>query len=246
MTISLLFLLVAWWVNRRAWRLFHALPSWSQRSLIRVQPELAMARPSLRPLTARGWPVVLRMRGLLKIGCLRTSAWNAGSDFARPTLTLSQEPSMLFQNEHFNFLNLGAAKSQFISGMLGPLPYTGRWTWSVRCLRISFQGSPPGARPLTKSLARSASDCALGSIIPRPPLDKGRVRESHLTLAHVLEAFPPPNEVSYHSSDLVAHPRIGVPTGCHIPHWGKQYLVGNKNSTSEREVALAPSDHLPF
>jgi hypothetical protein len=28
-------------------------------------------------------------------------------------------------------------------------------------------------------------------MIPRPPLDKGSVRESHLTLAHVLEAFPP-------------------------------------------------------
>jgi hypothetical protein len=28
-------------------------------------------------------------------------------------------------------------------------------------------------------------------MIPRPPLDKGSVRESHLTLARVLEAFPP-------------------------------------------------------
>jgi hypothetical protein len=40
-------------------------------------------------------------------------------------------------------------------------------------------------------LASSASDCALGSMIPRPLLDKGSVRESHLTLARVLEAFPP-------------------------------------------------------
>ncbi len=50
----------------------------------------------------------------------------------------------------------------------------------------------------------------LGFMIPRPSLDKGSVRESHLTLARVLEAFPP-YEVSYHSSNLVAHPRIGVP-----------------------------------
>ncbi len=42
------------------------------------------------------------------MGCLRTSARDAGSDFVRPTLTLSQEPRMLFQNEHFNFLSLGA------------------------------------------------------------------------------------------------------------------------------------------
>jgi hypothetical protein len=63
-----------------------------------------------------------------KNGCLRTSAWDAGSDFAKPTLTLSQKLRMLFQNEHFNFLSLGVAKSQFISGMLGPLPCTKRWT----------------------------------------------------------------------------------------------------------------------
>jgi hypothetical protein len=31
--------------------------------------------------------------------------------YAKPTLTLSQKPKMLFQNEHFNFLSLGAAKS---------------------------------------------------------------------------------------------------------------------------------------
>jgi hypothetical protein len=39
-------------------------------------------------------------------------------------------------------------------------------------------------------LARSVSDCALGFMIPRSALDKGSVRESHLTLACVLEAFP--------------------------------------------------------
>jgi hypothetical protein len=47
---------------------------------------------------------------------------------AKPTLTLSQEPRMLFQNEHFICLSLGAAKNQFMSGMLGPLSCTRRWT----------------------------------------------------------------------------------------------------------------------
>jgi hypothetical protein len=148
---------------------------------------------------------------------LRTSAWDAGSDFAKPTLTLSQEPRMLFQNEHFICLSLGAAKSQFMSRMFGPLPCTGRWILSTRCRKISFQGSPPKASPLTKSLASNASDYALRSMIPKSPLDKGSVRKSHLTLARVLEAFPP-YEVSYHSSNLVAHPRIGVPTSRQVPH----------------------------
>jgi len=150
-----------------------------------------MVHPSLKPHIPRGRLVVLRMKRLLKMGCLRTSAWDAGLDFTRPTFTLSQEPRMLFQNEHFVCLSLRAAKSQFMSEMLGLLPCTGRWTWFPRCLKISFQGFPPGASPFTKSLARSVSDCALGSMIPGLLLDKGSVRESHLALAHVLEAFPP-------------------------------------------------------
>jgi hypothetical protein len=160
-----------------------------------------MARPSLRPHTPKGWPVVLRMRGLLKMGCLRTSAWDVGSDFVRPTFTLSQEPRMFFQNEHFVYLNLGATKSQFMSKMLGPFPCTEIWTWFAWCLRIFFQGSPPGASPLTRSLARSASDYAWGSMILRPPLDKGSVRKSHLTLARVLEAFPP--QMKFRTTPLI-------------------------------------------
>jgi hypothetical protein len=38
---------------------------------------------------SRGRPVVLKMKGLLKMGCLRTSTWDVGSDFARLTLMLS-------------------------------------------------------------------------------------------------------------------------------------------------------------
>jgi hypothetical protein len=60
------------------------------------------------------------------MGYLKTSAWDAGSDFARPILMLSKEPRMFFHNEHFVCLNLGAANNQFMSGMLGPLPCTER------------------------------------------------------------------------------------------------------------------------
>ncbi len=62
------------------------------------------------------------------MGCLRTFVWDAGSDFARPTLMLSQEPRMFFHNEHFVCLSLGVTKSQFMFGMLGPLPCTKKWT----------------------------------------------------------------------------------------------------------------------
>jgi hypothetical protein len=44
-------------------------------------------------------------------------------------------------------------------------------------------------------------DCALGSMIPRPPLDKGSVRESHLTLARVLEAFSP--QMKFRTTPLI-------------------------------------------
>jgi hypothetical protein len=58
------------------------------------------------------------MKGLLKMGCLRTSAWDAGSDFVRPILTLSQDPRMHFQNEHFNFLSLGRQRANLYLGCL--------------------------------------------------------------------------------------------------------------------------------
>jgi hypothetical protein len=44
-------------------------------------------------------------------GLSETSAWDASLNFARPIFTLSQKPKMLFQNEHFVCLSLGAAKS---------------------------------------------------------------------------------------------------------------------------------------
>jgi hypothetical protein len=45
------------------------------------------------------------------MGCLRTFACDVGSDFARPTLTFSQEQKMLFQNEHFVCLSLGRQRA---------------------------------------------------------------------------------------------------------------------------------------
>ncbi len=47
----------------------------------------------------------------------------------------------------------------------------------------------------------SASDYALGSMIPRLSLDKGNARESHLTLARVLEAFAP--QMKFHTTPLI-------------------------------------------
>ncbi len=38
-------------------------------------------------------------------------------------------------------------------------------------------------------------------MIPTPPLDKGNVRESHLTLARVLEAFPP--QMKFRTTPLI-------------------------------------------
>jgi hypothetical protein len=55
-------------------KLFHVLPSGSQRFLILVQPKLAMVRLSLKPHSPKGRLVMLKMRGLLKMGCMRTSA----------------------------------------------------------------------------------------------------------------------------------------------------------------------------
>ncbi len=86
-----------------------------------------MAHRALRPLTPRGWPAVLVMRGLLKMGCMRTSAWDVGSVFTRLALTFNQEPRIFFQNEQVVFKNLGATKSQFMSGVHGPLSCIKSW-----------------------------------------------------------------------------------------------------------------------
>ncbi len=70
---------------------------------------------SLSPLTPRGWPATLVIRGLLKIGCLRTSGWEVGSIFIRPTLTFNQDPNILFQKDQVVFWSLGVVKNQLMS-----------------------------------------------------------------------------------------------------------------------------------
>ncbi len=97
---------------------------------------------------------------------------------------------MLFHREVGGLLSLVAANIQLISCVLGPSPWTGSLTWLALCLKSSFHGSPPGARPLTKSFASKASDWIFGSMIPSPPWAVGRTRVSHLTFALALEAFP--------------------------------------------------------
>jgi len=91
---------------------------------------------------------------------------------------------MFFHIEGCICLNLGATKSQLISGVFGPFPCTGSLVWSAFCMISSFHGSPPpGARPLTSNLASRASDWVLGSMIPKPLWEVGSVSVSHLTLA---------------------------------------------------------------
>jgi hypothetical protein len=64
-----------------------------------VHPTLAMARSSLNPLTPKGWLEELMTRGLLKIGYLRTFAYDVSSVFAKLAFTFSQDPSMFFLNK---------------------------------------------------------------------------------------------------------------------------------------------------
>ncbi len=97
---------------------------------------------------------------------------------------------MLFHREARGFLSLVAANIQFMSCVFGPNPWVRSLTWLVLCLRSSFQGSPPGARPLMRSFANKASDWVFGSIIPRPPWEVGRTNVSHLTFVLALVAFP--------------------------------------------------------
>ncbi len=92
------------------------------------------------------------------MGYLRTSFGLVGSDLIRSGLMFNQALTMLFHIVHLSLLSLGAARSQFRSGFEGPLSWTGSLVWLVLCRTNSFQGSPPGAKPLMKSLASNASD----------------------------------------------------------------------------------------
>jgi hypothetical protein len=151
--ISLHRLLEGWKFIPRAERLFQSYVSGSWKSLTLEQPELANALPSLLPLRPSGLRSWLVMRGFPNTGCLSSFALMVSSVLHRPYLMLSQAPNMLFHNEHGSLLNLGATKSQLMSWVLGPMPWTGSLIWSALCLKSSFQGLPPGARPLIRSFA---------------------------------------------------------------------------------------------
>ncbi len=82
-------------------------------------------------------------------------------------------------------------RSQFRSGMEGPLPWRGSLVWPALCQTNSFHGSPPGANLLTKSFTSKASNWDLGSVTPSPPCAIGSASVSHLTLARVGVSLPP-------------------------------------------------------
>jgi len=81
-------------------RLFHSCSLGFQRSLVRVQPALAKAFPSLDPPKPKGIPCSLRINGLPNIGCQKISSVLVGSAFVNPGLTFIQAPMMLFHIEH--------------------------------------------------------------------------------------------------------------------------------------------------
>jgi hypothetical protein len=97
-----------------------------------------------QPPTPSGMPFELRMDELPKIGCLRISAGEDGSDLLSPGLALNQASTMLFHIDLLRRFNLGAARSQFRSEMEGPLPWKGSLVWPALCQTNSFHGSPPG------------------------------------------------------------------------------------------------------
>jgi len=67
-------------------------------------------------------------------------------------------------------------------------------------------------------LARRVSDWALGFMIPKLPFEKGECEGVPLDFCPGFGRSTSPNEVLDFSPDLVAHPRVGVPTGRHVPH----------------------------
>ncbi len=166
---SLLRLLAGWKLTPRAERPFHSFSFGSQKSRTQEHPTFASEFPSLLPLRPRGLPSWFTIWGFPKIGCLRVSVELVGSVLQSPGLTLIQAWRMHFHREVGGLLSLVAANIQLISCVLGPSPWTGSLTWLALCLKSSFHGSPPGARPLTKSFASKASDWIFGSTIPNPP-----------------------------------------------------------------------------
>ncbi len=155
---SLFSLLLAWELIPRAERFFQEFVSKSQKSPTLEWPAFTRALPSLLPLSPRGLLSWFVMRGLPKTGYLSTSAALVGSILLKPGLTFIQALRMLFHREVGGLLSFLATNSQLMSCVAGPSPCTGSITWLALCLMSSFQGSPPGSRPLMKSFVRRASD----------------------------------------------------------------------------------------
>jgi len=155
---SLFSLLLAWELIPRTERFFQVSASGSQKSPTLEWPAFTRALPSLLPLSPKGPLSWFVMRGLPKTGCLSTSAVLVGSDLLKPGLTFIHALRMLFQREVGGLLSFVAANSQLMSYVARPSPCTRSITWLALCLRCSFQGSPPGLRPLMRSFAKRASD----------------------------------------------------------------------------------------
>jgi hypothetical protein len=156
--ISQCLMFAACWLMPSSESPFQQCLSGFQMSLILEHPARAKALPSLLPLTSSGVPLALRMDGLPKIGCLRISSSVVGSLFVKPCLAFIQASTMLLHIERLSRLSLGAARSQLKSGVDGPFPWRSSLVRPALFQTNSFQGSPPGARPLTSSFARSASN----------------------------------------------------------------------------------------
>ncbi len=155
---SLFSLLLAWKLIPRAERFFQVFASGSKKSPTLEWPTFTRALPSLLPLNPKGLLSWFVMRGLSKIGCLSTLAALVDSNLLKPGLTFIQALRILFHREVGGLLSFVATNSQLMSCVTRPRPCTRNITWLALCLKSSFQGSPPGSRPLMRSFAKRASD----------------------------------------------------------------------------------------
>jgi hypothetical protein len=79
----------------------------------------------------------------------------------------------------------------------------------------------------------------MGSMIPSPPLDKGSVRESHLTLAHVLEAFSP--QMKFRTTPLIWLHILGLG----FQHATRYHIEENNIWLATRILPAREGLHLP-
>jgi hypothetical protein len=108
-------LFVGWKLISRAERPFQSSSFESQKSLILECPAFTKAFPSLLPLSPRGLPSWLTMRGFPKTGCLRVSIELVSYDLQKLDLTFSHEWRILFHKEIGGLLSLVTANNQLTS-----------------------------------------------------------------------------------------------------------------------------------